>query len=173
MVNNIAQLINDQIPNKDILVIDSDGNKLGNFSKIAALTVAKAKGFDLVMVSETDTMVTAKLLNYSKHVYEQEIRNKQNKKSQIKIKLKEVQLSPNIGEHDFQTKLKQARKFAEKGDKIKISLLFRGRMITHQDIGFAVVNRFIEELSDLADVTSKPKLDGKTLIALLDPIKKK
>jgi translation initiation factor IF-3 len=173
MVNNIAQLINDQIPNKDILVIDSDGNKLGNFSKIAALTVAKAKGFDLVMVSETDTMVTAKLLNYSKHVYEQEIRNKQNKKSQVKIKLKEVQLSPNIGEHDFQTKLKQAKKFAEKGDKIKISLLFRGRMITHQDIGFAVVNRFIEELSDLVDVTSKPKLDGKTLIALLDPIKKK
>lgn len=134
-----------------------------------ALDLASEKDLDLVVVAPDAKVMVAKMMDYSKYRYEQQKRSREMKKNQTTVDLKEIRLSPTIGEHDFLTKLNQAKKFLTKGDKVKISIRFRGRMITHSELGGQVVARFIEELSDLSTVESKPKLEGYHMIAVLAP----
>jgi len=115
--------------------------------------------------------MVSKLMDYSKFKYEQHKKQKENKKNQKIVNTKEIQLSPVIQENDIDTKAKNARKFIENGDKIKIVLKFKGRMITRLDIGQEIVNKFIEKISDIAVIDGKAKLEGNTLITFL--VKKK
>jgi translation initiation factor IF-3 len=152
-------------------IIDADGNQLGVFGKQAALALANAKGYDIVVVAPEARPMVAKLLNYSKFKYEQKKKQKEAKKNQHVMDVKEIQLSPVIQEHDLNTKLNHAKRFIADGDKIKLTMRLKGRMMAHQPIGEGVMKNFIEQLAEVAVVDSKLKLDGNTFIATLLPKK--
>ena len=167
---NVSQdLVNEYIPNGQFLIIDEEGNKLGIFERRQALEIASDHGFDILVVSPESKPMVAKLLDYSKYRYEQQKKQREMKKNQHVVQIKEIRLSPTIDKHDFETKVKNAIKFLAGGDKVKVSLRFRGRMITHQSIGLEVVNRFVESLGEMT-IEAKPKLEGNTIIAVVAPI---
>lgn len=134
-----------------------------------AMALSEEKDLDLVVVAPNAKIMVAKMMDYSKYRYEQQKRLREMKKNQQVVDVKEIRLSPTIGDHDFNTKLNHAKKFISKGDKVKITLRFRGRMITHKDIGGEVVQRFIDELGELIIVESKPKMEGQQMIAIVAP----
>lgn len=167
-----SDLVNETLPNGQFLVIDEEGQRLGTFDRRQALEIARERDFDILVVSpENAKPMVAKLLDYSKHRYDQQKKLKEMKKNQQIVKLKEIKLSPTIDKHDFDTKLRNAQKFINGGDKLKVSLRFRGRMITHKDIGFEQVNKFVELLQGVV-VESQPKLEGMQIIAIIAPAKK-
>ncbi len=162
-------IVNDDIRCKEVLVITNSGEKLGILSRNDALKAASDRGLDLVLVSPDAKPPVAKMMDYSRYRFEQQKKLKEMKKNQKVIVVQEIQLSPTIEKHDFDTKAKNARKMLEKGNKVKVSLKFFGRMIVHQDIGKEMVLKFIECLSDVSSVEAQPKLDGKTLFAIIAP----
>lgn len=167
-----SDLVNETLPNGQFLIIDEEGQRLGTFDRRQALEIARERDIDILVVSpENAKPMVAKLLDYSKHRYDQQKKLKEMKKNQQIVKLKEIKLSPTIDKHDFDTKLRNAQKFINGGDKLKVSLLFRGRMITHKDIGFEQVNKFVELLQGVV-VESQPKLEGMQIIAIIAPAKK-
>lgn len=161
--------INEDIKCKSLLVITDTGEKLGVLSKQEGLREAAERGLDLVLVSPDGNPPVAKMMDYSKFRFEQQKKSKEMKKNQKTFVLQEIRLSPTIEKNDFDTKSKKARKMIEKGNKVKVSLRFFGRMIAHQDLGVQVVNRFVESLADIADVESPVKLDGRSLFSVLAP----
>lgn len=163
------ELVNDSIPNVNLLFIDDEGTNHGVISKKEALQFAAQKELDLVVVSPDSKPMVAKLMDYSKYRYEQQRKLKEMKRNQRVVELKEIRLSPTIDTHDFETKLKHALKFLEKGDKVKVSIRFFGRMITHQDVGRQMITKFIEAIGDKATVESFPKMDGRSMIAIVTP----
>lgn len=169
--NQQDDLVNYNIRAKEMLVIGNDGNKYGILSRQEALKLAEDLNLDLVLVSPDAKPAVAKLLDYSKYRFELQKKAKEIKKNQKITVIKEVQLSPVIEKHDFETKANNARKFLEKGNKVKVTLRFRGRMIVHQDLGRKVMNDFAEYLKDVSTADSAVKLDGKSLILILNPIK--
>ena len=162
-------IINDQIRVKEMLVITDQGEKLGVLTRGKALQEADERGLDLVLVSPDANPPVAKLMDYSKFRFQQQKKLKEMKKNQKIIVVQEIQLSPVIEKHDFETKAKKARTILEKGNKVKITLRFKGRMIVHQEIGVEVINKFIESLSDCTTVESPVKLDGRSLFAVVAP----
>ncbi|MFA7688534.1 MAG: translation initiation factor IF-3 [Bacilli bacterium] len=161
--------VNDQIKSEQVLVIGPNGEQLGIKTKGDALTLASYSGFDLVLINPNATPPVCKLMDYNKFRYEKQKKQKEaNKKQrQSNLVLKEFRLSPVIDKHDFDTKLKNVRKYLEKGSKIKISIRFKGRQMTHTEIGEEVMYRFASELSDIAEIEQKPKLDGRSMIMIL------
>lgn len=167
-----SDLVNETLPNGQFLIIDEEGQRLGTFDRRQALEIARERDIDILVVSpENAKPMVAKLLDYSKHRYDQQKKLKEMKKNQQIVKLKEIKLSPTIDKHDFDTKLRNAQKFINGGDKLKVSLRFRGRMITHKDIGFEQVKKFVELLQGVV-VESQPKLEGMQIIAIIAPAKK-
>lgn len=166
---NADDLVNDDIPNGKLLFIDDEGNKIGVISKAEAMRYADEKELDLVVVSPNSKPMVAKLMDYSKYRYEQQRKQREMKKNQKTVELKEIKLSPTIDVHDFNTKLKHANRFIDKGNKVKVSIYFRGRMITHRDVGFEVVQRFIKELGDKVIIEAHPKMEGRNLISIIAP----
>ncbi len=165
---------NENIPFNEVLVITDDGEKLGVLKRGQALREAYNRELDLVVVSPNSNPPVAKIMDYSKYRYEQQRKLREMKKSQKLVDVKEIRLSAVIGDHDLQTKFNQALKFIEKGDKVKISLRFRGRMITHANQGFDVVNQFIGMFGeDTIQVEAKPKMEGRSIYATIAPIAKK
>ncbi len=162
-------IINDQIRVKEMLVITDQGEKLGVLTRGKALQEADDRGLDLVLVSPDANPPVAKLMDYSKFRFQQQKKLKEMKKNQKVIVVQEIQLSPVIEKHDFETKAKKARTILEKGNKVKITLRFKGRMIVHQEIGVEVINKFIESLADCTTVESAVKLDGRSLFAVVAP----
>ena len=162
-------IINDQIRVKEMLVITDQGEKLGVLTRGKALQEADDRGLDLVLVSPDANPPVAKLMDYSKFRFQQQKKLKEMKKNQKIIVVQEIQLSPVIEKHDFETKAKKARTILEKGNKVKITLRFKGRMIVHQEIGVEVINKFIESLADCTTVESSVKLDGRSLFAVVAP----
>ncbi len=162
-------IINDQIRAKEMLVITDQGEKLGVLTRGKALQEADDRGLDLVLVSPDANPPVAKLMDYSKFRFQQQKKLKEMKKNQKVIVVQEIQLSPVIEKHDFETKAKKARTILEKGNKVKITLRFKGRMIVHQEIGVEVINKFIESLADCTTVESAVKLDGRSLFAVVAP----
>lgn len=128
---------------------------------------------DLVLIAPTAKPPVAKIMDYGKYRFELQKKEKENRKNQKVITLKEVRLSPTIDEHDFETKLRNAIKFLEKGDKVKASIRFRARAITHKEIGQRVLDRFAEKAQDVATVEVRPKMDGRTMFIVLAPKKDK
>ena len=166
-----TELVNEDVPNREMLLIDEAGNKLGVVSKTAALKVAHDREFDLVVVAPDAKPMVAKLMDYSKFRYDQQKKLREQKKNQKIVQLKEIRLSPTIDTHDLETKKKQAIKFVQSGDKVKVSIRFRGRMITHKEVGETVMSRFIDSLIEHVVVEQKPKMEGNTLLAVLAPNK--
>lgn len=161
--------VNDDIRCKEMLVITNTGEKLGVLPRKAALQAASDCGLDLVLVSPDANPAVAKIMDYSKFRFEQQKRAKEMKKSQKIISVQEIRLSPVIEQNDLMTKSRNARKILEKGNKVKVSLRFYGRMIAHQDIGEDVMKRFVETLADCSQQETQIKLDGKSLFTVLGP----
>ena len=164
---NKKDLINEEIQNSEMLLIDEEGNKLGVFPKAGALAMARAKGLDLVMMSPEARPAVVKLMNYSKFKFDQQKKQKEFKKNQKVIQVKEIQLSPTIADHDLNIKANQAKKFITNGDKVKVTLKMRGRMIAHKDIAEEVMKKFITTMSDVAAVEGKLKLEENMLLVIL------
>lgn len=165
--------MNGAIQAKEVRLISADGDQLGITPTQQALQQAEGQGLDLVLISAQATPPVAKIMDFTKFKFEQKKKQKEQKKNQSTITLKEIRLSPVIDKNDFETKLRQARKFLEKGDKVKVSIRFKGRMITHQDVGRTVMDEFAEATKDIATVEQKAKMDGRQMFLQLAPIKKK
>lgn len=152
-------------------MIGKDGEQVGVVSRDEALRVAEEAELDLALVSPNAKPPVAKVLDYGKYRYEQQKREKEQRKNQKTVNVKETRLSPTIEEHDFNTKLRQARGFIEDEDKVKASIRFRGRAITHKDIGREVLDRFAEGMEDIADIQTKAKMEGRNMFMMLTPKK--
>lgn len=166
--------INEQIKHSQMLVIGPNGEQLGVKSKEEALTLASYAGFDLVLINDSKDNPVCKLMDYNKFKYEKKKKQKESLKKQKEgnAETKEYRLSPNIDVHDFNTKLNNARKYLQKGHKIKLTIRFKGREMQFTDKGKEVLLRFAENLSDDCTLEGQPILDGRNMMAMLSPIKK-
>jgi translation initiation factor IF-3 len=165
--------INREIRADRLRVITENGEQLGILTFREALAKAEEMGLDLVEIAPTAKPPVAKIIDYGKLRYSLAKKEKESKKAQVVIKVKEVKLKPNIDTHDFQTKVKHAREFISKGNKVKVTIMFRGREMLHLDLGQKVVGEFCNELSDIAVVEAPPKLMGRTMTTVLSPSGKK
>ncbi len=165
--------INHQIRATDVRFINEHGEMLGVMPVREAMNHAKDAGLDLVEVSPNATPPVCKALDYGKYRYEQQKKASEAKKKQKVIQLKEVKLKPNIGEHDYQVKLKNAIKFLEDGNKVKITLRFRGREVRNSEYGMKVFNRLLEDVAEIAKPDKPPKLIGLQAQTVLSPEKAK
>ena len=159
--------INTQIRVASVQLIDEEGKKLGIMPTKEALAIAEEKNLDLVMVSNNTDAPVCKIMNYGKYKFEQSKKEKESRKKQKTVELKEVRITPGIEEHDFNFKAKNARKFIEGGSKVKITVKFRGRELNYTKLGEATLNKFIEELSDVATAEKRPVLEGKNMFVIL------
>ena len=159
--------INEQIRVKEVQIIDNEGNKIGPISINEALDMAFEKKLDLVLVAPNAEPPVCKLMNYGKYKFEQAKKEKEAKKKQKSFEVKEIRITPNIEDHDFSFKAKNAKKFIEDGNKVRITVKFRGRELNYVKLGEAVLNKFIEELSDVAIPEKKPVLEGKNMFIIL------
>lgn len=162
-------MVNDGIRAREVRLISSNGDQLGVKSKRDALQIAEQENLDLVLVAPKAKPPVAKVMDYGKYRFELQKKQREARKKQKTVNVKEVRLSPTIDTNDFNTKMKNARKFLAKGDKVKVSIRFRGRAITHKDIGRDVLGRFAEETQDVATVESKAKMDGRSMFLMLAP----
>ena len=158
--------INEQIRAGEVQVISETGEKLGTMSNKEALDIALGKELDLVLVSPNANPPVCKIMNYGKYKFEQAKREKEAKKKQKTYEVKELRVTPNTEEHDFNFKVKNARKFLESGSKVKVTVRFRGRELNYVKLGEDILNRFIEELSDIATPEKKPLLEGKNMFII-------
>ena len=159
--------INGQIREKEVQLIGAEGEKLGVVSIREALDKAAESNLDLVLVSPNSKPVVCKIMNYGKYKFEQAKKEKEAKKKQKIQETKELRITPNIEEHDFGFKAKNAKKFIEDGNKVKITVRFRGRELNNVKMGENVLNDFAKELEDVAVVEKAPKLEGKNMFIIL------
>ncbi len=150
------------------LVVD-DGDMRGVVSLAEALDIAAKAGMDLVEISPQSDPPVCKVMDYGKHRYEAQKKAKQAKKKQKVIHIKEIKLRPNIDVHDYEVKLRAIRKFIEAGDKVKVSLRFRGREVTHNEIGRDLLLRTLSEVEDIAKAEAEPKMEGRQMLMILVP----
>ena len=160
-------MLNEQIRDKEIRLVGEDGEQLGIMSAKDALKMAKEANLDLVKIAPTAKPPVCKIVDYGKYRYEQARREKEAKKKQKVTEVKEIHLSPNIDVNDLTTKANQARKFLEKGNKVKVALRFRGREMAHMTTGKEVLDSFLEKVSDVAVVEKPAKLEGRSMIMVL------
>ena len=159
--------INGQIKAKEVQLISDNGEKLGMLPIARALEIAEEKKLDLVLVSPNAQVPVCKIMNYGKYKFEQAKKEKEAKKKQKIQETKELRITPNIEEHDFWFKAKNAKKFIEDGNKVKITVRFRGRELNNIKMGENVLNDFAKELEDVAVVEKAPKLEGKNMFIIL------
>ena len=162
-------MINEEIREREVRVIDENGEQLGVMPTQKAIELAEARGYDLAMIQPSAKPPVCKLLDYDKYRYEQSKRERENRKNQRVVDIKEVQLSATIEENDVNTKAKMATKFLEGGDKVKVSIRFRGRQITHSEIGMKVMLDFAERCKEVSMVERRPLMDGRNMIMILAP----
>ena len=160
-------LINSQIKEKEVQVITETGEKLGIKNINEAIEIAIDKDMDLVLVAPNGNPPVCKIMNYGKYKFEQAKKEKEARKKQKTFDTKEIRVTPNIEQHDFNFKLINAKKFLESGDKVKITVRFRGRELNYLKLGEETLKKFIEELSDVATVEKTPVLEGKNMFILL------
>ncbi len=167
-INN-ELMINEEIRDREVRLIDADGGQLGVMLTTAAMEKAEAAGLDLVKIVPGAKPPVCKLMDYDKHRYEQSKRERENRKNQRIVTLKEVQLSATIEENDLQTKFKNAVKFLQDGDKVKVSIRFRGRQIAHSAIGVSIMNDFAKRIVEYGVMERRPLLEGRNMIMILAP----
>lgn len=159
--------VNENITVDRVRLIDENGEMLGVFPVKAAIEKAYDAGLDLVEVSPNADPPVCKILDYGKYKYELQKKANEARKKQKTIEVKEVKIRPGIEDHDFKVKIKAARRFLEHGDKVKVTMRFRGREMAHQDIGLAVLDRMKQELADLSKIELDAKLEGRQIIMIL------
>jgi translation initiation factor IF-3 len=156
----------------EIRAIGPNSEQLGIMKTGEALRLANEYGIDLVEISPTAKPPMCRIMDFGKYKYDQEKKKKEQKKHQVQTKLKEVKFRVNVGDHDYETKMRNLRKFIEHGDRVKVSLMFRGRENAHRELGFEVIKRVIKDTEDITSVDQAPKLQGRFVHAILVPIKK-
>lgn len=171
--NNVNDdLVNEKIRFKEVMVIDKDGEKLGIKMRREALELAYNQELDLLCVAPNAVPPVCKVLDYGRYHFEQQKKLKEAKKKQHVTEVKPLRLSPVIDKHDFDTKMRHARSWIEDGMKVKVDMRFRGRLITRLEVGKKIMNSFIAEISDIANVEKRASLEGNTMSAVLAPKKK-
>ena len=165
--------INEQIRDKEIRLIGESGEQLGIMSSREALKLAEEAGLDLVKIAPTAKPPVCKILDYGKYRFEMQKKEKEAKKNQKVVELKEIRLSLNIDTNDFNTKVNQAAKFLQQGHKLKVSIRFRGREMAHTSLGLDVHKRFAEALEGKAIIDKQPKLEGRSMMMFMSPVPNK
>ena len=165
--------INEEIRDKEVRVIGADGAQLGIMSSAAALEIAEGKDLDLVKIAPGSNPPVCKIMDYGKFRFEQLKKEKEAKKNQKVVELKEIRLSLNIDTNDFNTKVNQAAKFLQQGHKLKVSIRFRGREMAHTSLGLDVHKRFAEALEGKAVIDKQPKLEGRSMMMFMSPVPNK
>ena len=161
--------LNEDIRDSEIRLIGSSGEQLGIMSAAQAQRIADEQGLDLVKISPQATPPVCKLMDYGKFRFEQGKREKEAKKNQHVVEIKEIRMSPGIDVGDFNTKLKNAQKFLADGNRVKVSVRFRGREMAHTDIGKDLLVRFAEQCAEVATLDKEPKLEGRSMSIFLSP----
>ena len=162
-------MINEEIRDKEVRLIDADGSMIGVVSVKEAQTLANQQDLDLVKISPNADPPVCKVMDYGKYMFELAKREKEARKNQKIVSLKEVRLSPSIEEHDIEFKMKSAAQFLQDGDKVKVSVKFRGREMNHTSLGREVLMKFAEELQELGSMDKTPRLEGKNMSMILSP----
>lgn len=163
--------INEEIRDKEVRLIDAGGEQLGIMSAQKALEVAIERGMDLVKIAPQAQPPVCRIMDYGKFRFEQAKKEKEARKNQRIIEIKEIRLSAKIDVHDFEVKAKAAQKFLKNGDKVKVSVRFRGREMAHTSIGLNVLKRFAETCAEFSTVEKEPKLEGRQMLMFLAPLK--
>ncbi len=161
--------INEEINDKEIRLIGDQGEQLGIMSAREALEIAAERDLDLVKIAPGSTPPVCKIMDYGKYRFEQTKKEKEAKKKQRVIEIKEIRMSPGIGDNDFNTKLKNAQKFLNDGDRVKVSVRFRGREMAHTDIGAVLLKDFAAKCEEIASMDKAPKLEGRNMSMFLSP----
>ncbi len=166
-------LVNNRIPFKEVLVIDQNGDQLGTMSKSEAISIAEQQNLDLFCVSPNSKPPVCKILNYSKHKFDQQKKERERLKNQKGNVLKEIRFTPMTSLHDLETKANQAKKMLEKGAKLKVSVFIKGRMNTKMDLAETTLEKFIDLIKDFGFVEKKPQQEGKYYFCFISAFSKK
>ncbi len=168
-ISKVTHQLNEEIRDKEIRLISDTGEQLGIVSAEEALRIAEERGLDLVKISAQAVPPVCKLMNYGKYRFEQSKREKEARKNQHVVEIKEIRMSPGIDVGDFNTKLKNAQKFLNDGDRVKVSIRFRGREMAHTEIGADLLKDFAEKCAVIANMDKAPKLEGRNMSMFLSP----
>lgn len=168
-IANMAHQINDDIRDKEVRLIGDDGEQLGIMTSAAALEIALEKDLDLVKIAPGSNPPVCKLMDYGKFRFEQSKRDKEAKKNQHIVEVKEIRMSPSIGDNDFSVKLRNAQKFLNEGDRVKVTVRFRGRQLAHTDLGEILLKRFAADCEEIATLDKNPKFEGRSMSMFLSP----
>nr|WP_240400102.1 translation initiation factor IF-3 [Lactobacillus iners] len=166
-------ILNEEIRAREVRLIGEDGEQIGVVTKSEALQRATEADLDLVLISPNAKPPVARIMNYGKYRFEQQKKEKENRKNQKVTAVKEIRLSPTIEGNDFDTKLKHVRNFLAKGAKVRVSIRFRGRAITHNEMGKEVLEKMAEQAKDLSSVTASPTMEGRSMFLILSPLSDK
>ena len=162
-------LINEEIKHKEIRVVDSDGGQLGILPLKEAMRIADEKNLDLVEIAPQAQPPVCKIMDYGKYRFDRAKREKETRKNQKVVSIKEVRLTPSIDVGDLETKVRQAKKFIAAGDKVKVSLRFRGRELAHTDVGAPLLDKFAANFENEANVDKQAKMEGRSMVMFLTP----
>ena len=166
-------LVNEEIRLKEVRVIGEEGEPIGIMSSDDALRLAYDKGYDLVLMAPQAQPPVCKIMDYGKYRFERDKKEKETKKKQTTLELKEIQLSCRIDTHDFETKVRHAQRFLESGNKVRVVMRFKGREMSHMAIGQEIMEKFRDACSELGSVDKAPVLDGRLLAMVIGPVKQK
>ena len=162
-------LINEEIKDKEVRLVDQDGSMIGVVNIEKAIKVATEKELDLVKIAPQAKPPVCKVMDYGKHIFEISKKEKESKKAQKVTNVKEIRLSPSIEDHDFNFKLKKAVNFLKAGDRVKVSVRFKGREIAYSSLGQKVLEKFSQACEEVGTIDKKPRLDGRSMVMFLHP----
>ncbi len=165
--------VNERIRIREVRLIDEEGNQVGVIATRDALEMARERGLDLVEVAPNASPPVCRLMDYGKYRFEQSKKERDSRKNQHVTKLKEVRIEPKIGGHDLETKGRAAQRFLESGDKVKINVLFRGRSITHPELGKELLDKLAAQLEDSGVIEQAPRMEGRNMTMTMAPIRQK
>lgn len=168
-IATVSHQINEDIVDKEVRLISDSGEQLGVMSSAKAREIAYEKELDLVKIAPGSNPPVCKIMDYGKFRFEQTKREKEAKKNQHVVEIKEIRMSPGIGENDFNVKLRNGQKFLKEGDRLKVAVRFRGREMAHTEIGKELLKRFAEACADLAVLDKEPKLEGRNMAMFMSP----
>ena len=169
VISNKELMINEEIRDKEVRVIGSNGDQLGVMSSKEALKIAEQNGMDLVKIAPQATPPVCKVMDYGKYKFELAKRDRETKKNQKVVNIKEIRLSPSIDTNDFNTKVNHTLKFLKSGDKVKVTVRFRGREVNHSSLGKVLLDKFAEAIEEVAVVEKNAKLEGKNMFMVIAP----
>ena len=164
---------NEQIRAREVRVIGADSEQLGILGRNDAIALAREHGLDLVEVAAAADPPVCRIMDYGKFKYETQKKKQEAKKRQTIVQIKEIKVRPKTDDHDFETKVRHIRRFLEDGDRVKVTVFFRGREIVHKDRGLAILERIISDVKEVGKVEQEPKAEGRALQMLLTPLPKK